>query len=107
MIEQLTAIAEQGTDNTEINKEQLRKAFQDYFMDGDGAVFSPLSKDKPKKPTKKLRTFLENVGFDLIDCTFKECEYYITIVMSYGDNFYYKTLILDYWNHNVRWENRY
>lgn len=105
MIKTMTAIAEQATNTTSIDKERLCEVFQEYFMNGDGARFDPISENRPKKPAKKLRTFLENLGFDLINCVLNQCEYELRIVTSYGDNFSYDTLVIDYWNRNIIWDD--
>lgn len=107
MIKTMTAIAEQATNTTSLDKERLCEVFQEYFMNGDGVRFNPILGNRPKKPAKKLRTFLENLGFDFINCVLNQCEYELTIVTSYGDNFSYDTVIIDYWNHNVRWDGGY
>ena len=101
----MTAIAEQTTNTTSLDKEHLCEVFQEYFMNSDGVRFNPISENRPKKPAKKLRIFLENLGFDFINCVLNQWEYKLTIVTSYGDNFSYDTLIIDYWNHNVRWND--
>ena len=62
MIETMTAIAEQVTNTTSLDKEHLCEVFREYFMNGDGGRFNPISENRPKKPAKKLRTFLENLG---------------------------------------------
>lgn len=107
MLNEMKKIAALATNTTSIedeDKENLRTIFQKYFIEADGKRFSPFAENKMKKPAKKLRSFLENLGFDLIKCVLNQCEYELTIVTSYGENFYSGTIIIDYWNRNVRWD---
>lgn len=107
--EEFKAIVRQAVETGVIDKVRLCGIFQDYFMEDTEVLYNPecKSKHKPKNPAKRLKEHLEVLGFDVVDCTFSSIDYKYKVILitSYGANFSYDTIILDYRNWNVRWDN--
>ena len=97
----LREIAAQATNTTAIDIEALIETFEEYFFEGEGKIFNPISADRPKKPAKKLAALLEQNGFDIIQCTLEQTDYKVRLVTAYADSFNYETFVIDYWNCNV------
>ena len=91
------------SETTTFDRDRLIEVFSQYFINGEGAVFNPISEDRPNKPVRKMVAFLEECGFEIIDCFLEQTDYHVKIVTGYGDNFDWDTVIIDYWNANVYW----
>lgn len=97
----LREIADQATNTTAINTDDLIETFERYFFEGEGRVFNPIMENRPKKPAKKLAALLTENGFDIIQCTLEQTDYKVRLVTAYAENFNYETFVIDYWNLNV------
>ena len=80
--------------------EDIRDAFAEYFFNGDGSIYDPISENRPKKPGRKIMKALQEMGLPCIEATLEQTDYHIRIWNAGSDCLWYD-ITVDYWNGNV------
>lgn len=85
-----------------IEPSEIKEGLRKLFLEERYAEFSPMSETRIKKPARKMREILEELGADFVKPpTLEQCDYKMTIVTGYGNDFCYYDFDIDFWNHEV------
>ena len=85
-----------------VEPEVVKETLHALFLEERWDDFSPTSEKRIKKPARKMREILEKLGADFVSPpTLEQCDYKMTIVTGYGNEFDYHSFDIDFWNHEV------
>lgn len=103
----LRAVNQKAKEGPGFTLNDLEGPLRAYMFDGEGEdMFSPFSENKIKKPARKLRLWLESLGFNFWSCELNQCEYSIMLTGCYSDNSsnaepYAFSFTIDYYNREI------
>ena len=76
---------------------EIKEAFAEYFFNGDGRIYDPISETRPKKPGRKIMKTLQEMGLPCTEVTLEQTDYHICI-WNAGSDWLWYDITIDFWN---------